>query len=489
MRRPVYGPGSFHDSAQCASLASYEAFNSLRFLADASGRRIQGRKLDKYIIRDRDYLVFAGNPLGNKSKEEKDRFPRMDWDLFTKRLDSNKLWKRFYRMSKESFSDLLALIRPELERNVAQGARSTFDGVVSPELRLSMTLRWLAGGSYIDIAIIHGVAVSTFYDVVKDTVQKLDACEALNLHFPLKNEDELWSNAKGFQDKAQHVVFTSAVGALDGILIECNAPNRRKCKNPVAFWTRKSKYAWNVQAVCDANRDFLYMSLKCPGSTHDSHAWGLSELGKALNAGKLVAPFYLLADSAYKGHACVMTPFDGKQTCVWKNSFNFHLSQLRINIECAFGALCQRWGIFWRKMQGDYNLQPRIISVCMKLHNYCNRDSRDQLSSARRDSPSVDDYFDMSGERNRRGIQVAGQGVVGRAQPLSRNSSNHQGRLPPLSAVRVHTRPPPGWKIIPDSSIGPTHEYRLACVRGFKLLNKKRPVVLLASNRSRRVYE
>ena len=226
MRRPVYGPGSFHDSAQCASLASYEAFNSLRFLADASGRRIQGRKLDKYIIRDRDYLVFAGNPLGNKSKEEKDRFPRMDWDLFTKRLDSNKLWKRFYRMSKESFSDLLALIRPELKRNVAQGARSTFDGVVSPELRLSMTLRWLAGGSYIDIAIIHGVAVSTFYDVVKDTLQKLDACEALNLHFPLKNEDELWSNAKGFQDKAQHVVFTSAVGALDGILIECNAPNR-----------------------------------------------------------------------------------------------------------------------------------------------------------------------------------------------------------------------------------------------------------------------
>ena len=41
MRRPVYGPGSFHDSAQCASLASYEAFNSLRFLADASGRRIE----------------------------------------------------------------------------------------------------------------------------------------------------------------------------------------------------------------------------------------------------------------------------------------------------------------------------------------------------------------------------------------------------------------------------------------------------------------
>jgi hypothetical protein len=45
--------------------------------------------------------------------------------------------------------------------------------------------------------------------------------------------------------------------------------------NPVSFWTRKSKYAWNVQAMRDANRDFLYVSVICPESTHDSHAWGL----------------------------------------------------------------------------------------------------------------------------------------------------------------------------------------------------------------------
>ena len=79
---------------------------------------IEGRKLDKYIIRDRDYLVFPGNPLGNKSKAAEDRFPRMEWGLFAKRLDSNNLWKRFYRMSKESFSDLLALIRPSVSGNI-----------------------------------------------------------------------------------------------------------------------------------------------------------------------------------------------------------------------------------------------------------------------------------------------------------------------------------------------------------------------------------
>ena len=68
-------------------------------------------------------------------------------------------------MSKESFLELLDLAREGLERDEIQGLRSSYGGVVSPELRLSMTLRWLAGGSYVDIAIIHGVAISTFYKV------------------------------------------------------------------------------------------------------------------------------------------------------------------------------------------------------------------------------------------------------------------------------------------------------------------------------------
>ena len=103
-------------------------------------------------------------------------------------------------------------------------------------------------------------------------------------------------------------------------------------------------------------------------------------------------------------------------------------------------------------MQGDYDLQPRIISVCMKLHNFCNRDSRDQLGCTTRDSPSVDEFFDLSSERDRRGVNRRGQGVRGRSQPLSRNLSNNRGRLPLAGAVRVYTRPPDGWGSIPRQS-------------------------------------
>jgi hypothetical protein len=213
MRRPVFGAGSWHEETQRASLASYEAFTSLRFLTDGLGRRVESNKLDKYIINGNEYLDYTGNPLGNKSRPAEDYFPRMDWGSFTKRLDATKLWKRFYRMSKESFLELLDLAREGLERDEIQGLRGSYGGVVSPELRLSMTLRWLAGGSYVDIAIIHGVAISTFYKVVNTTVKYLDNFEPLMLQFPLQDERKLWGIAEGFQKKAGHTVFNGVVGA------------------------------------------------------------------------------------------------------------------------------------------------------------------------------------------------------------------------------------------------------------------------------------
>jgi hypothetical protein len=44
MRRPVFGAGSWHDETQRASLASYEAFTSLRFLTDGLGKLVESNE-------------------------------------------------------------------------------------------------------------------------------------------------------------------------------------------------------------------------------------------------------------------------------------------------------------------------------------------------------------------------------------------------------------------------------------------------------------
>jgi hypothetical protein len=45
-------------------------------------------------------------------------------------------------------------------------------------------------------------------------------------------------------------------------------------------------------------------------------------------------------------------------------------SQLRINIECSFGMLVNRWGILWKPIRCETNKVPLLIAVCMKLHNF-----------------------------------------------------------------------------------------------------------------------
>ena len=53
-----------------------------------------------------------------------------------------------------------------------------------------------------------------------------------------------------------------------------------------------------------------------------------------------------------------------------KDNFNYHLSSERIWIECAFGELMMRWGMFWRRLNFGIDLCGDIIMASMLLHNF-----------------------------------------------------------------------------------------------------------------------
>lgn len=56
---------------------------------------------------------------------------------------------------------------------------------------------------------------------------------------------------------------------------------------------------------------------------------------------------------------------------VYKDSYNFHQSSVRIAVECAFGMLVQRFGIFWRSIECSLENTYKIIKACTALHNVC----------------------------------------------------------------------------------------------------------------------
>jgi len=63
-------------------------------------------------------------------------------------------------------------------------------------------------------------------------------------------------------------------------------------------------------------------------------------------------------------------------------NFDFFHSQVRINIECAFEMLTQRWRILWAPLQCGEHTHPALVVALMKLHNWCINDVTDHISDS-----------------------------------------------------------------------------------------------------------
>mmetsp|Transcript_24118 Transcript_24118/g.48725 ORF Transcript_24118/g.48725 Transcript_24118/m.48725 type:complete len:237 (-) Transcript_24118:333-1043(-) len=136
-------------------------------------------------------------------------------------------------MPRAAFDDLVSVLGPKLEENTVKEGRhsSVFQsirscgsaGLITTNLKVSMALRWLAGGCYLDIAAHHGVSFTLFWrarDYVLAAIINSDAA-SLQIAFPdLDDEQSLEALARGFREKAEEGVFHNVVGALDGLMIE-----------------------------------------------------------------------------------------------------------------------------------------------------------------------------------------------------------------------------------------------------------------------------
>ena len=82
----------------------------------------------------------------------------MDWAERLRQIGDEKEFQLRYKLSRRLFSRVCDAIRPYVEAHDEKQANRGSGGLISAELRLSMALRYFAGGHYIDIADLHGVA-------------------------------------------------------------------------------------------------------------------------------------------------------------------------------------------------------------------------------------------------------------------------------------------------------------------------------------------
>jgi DDE superfamily endonuclease len=207
-------------------------------------------------------------------------------------------------------------------------------------------------------------------------VDAINAYSEFQISYPADHEQQR-AIAEGFRRKSA-ASFDCCAGAIDGILVWIHKPSEEDstnagCSDGKFFCGRKHKFGLNCQAVCDSRGKFLEVSIIYPGSTSDCLAFEGMSLYSRLENGLLAPGLCLFGDNAYLNSVYMATPYSGVSGGGSKDAYNFYHSQLRINIECAFGMFTHRWAILRSAIPMRVSLKKTIALVVAlaKLHNFC----------------------------------------------------------------------------------------------------------------------
>ena len=82
--------------------------------------------------------------------------------------------------------------------------------------------------------------------------------------------------------------------------------------------------------------------------------------------------YCLYGDNAYVNESYMAVPFQATANGP-KDAYNFYHSQVRINIECSFGILTNRWRLLKSPLSSKISISRinALISCLCKLHNFC----------------------------------------------------------------------------------------------------------------------
>ena len=299
---------------------------------------------------------------------------RLAWDEHVRMLLLENQFERTYRMSHEAFQNLVELLRPDISVDEAMSYVSSSGSTqpIIPELVLHCLLRYLSGGTYIDVRLLAQMSVASFYRILHLAIKSVCQCTALAIRFEL-DEESINRRMALFANLSSHQVMRGCTGCIDGILIQTKCPSSNDVQNARDYFSgHYQKYGLNMQAVCDHAYRFLWVGVNAPGGMSDNTNYQLSTISSLVEA--LPAGTYILGDNAYQVSENILTPFSGSQKDnIWNDSFNFHLSQLRIKIEQTFGIFNSRWGIFQKPLKLGFRAIPKMILAAAKLHNFIMR--------------------------------------------------------------------------------------------------------------------
>ena len=349
-----------------------------------------------------EVIVNSENARKRNANED-----RKDWSYYDGKL-SDVMFYRLFRMNRQCFRKLcqeiekaVGKIKFKSESYVNEQRRlrhttlkssmfhcnqSTSGEWIQGETKVAVTLRYLAGASYLDLFLAFHISPNHILAIINEVKRDWlchDKVLAIDFY-----KDVLESIPKMAQMSEQFAessggILVGCIGAVDGWLCRINCPAKREVKNPGKYMSRKGFFAINVQVICDKRRRILWSSIGAKGSSHDSTVFKDSVLYRNLmeKADWLHEHgYYLVGDSAYALRGFLLCPYDNAKKGSAEDNYNFFHSSQRIHIECAFGELTRRFGVFWRPLEGSLLQHRFTIESCFRIHNFIVNYREDQVA-------------------------------------------------------------------------------------------------------------
>lgn len=123
--------------------------------------------------------------------------------------------------------------------------------------QVAIALRYLAGGSYLDVAAFHGVHRTTFRKAVWRVVEALNDSAIGAFRWP-SSEEACATLSSSWAAKSDWQVFSHVVGAIDGLHVTIRLPTKQDDRRQIRYHSgHKGTTGLNLQAVCDSELRFI----------------------------------------------------------------------------------------------------------------------------------------------------------------------------------------------------------------------------------------
>jgi hypothetical protein len=148
---------------------------------------------------------------------------RVNWLRHKERMVSLGHFRRMHQMNPDAFEKLVLILDTILTANITKAYNRSPAGSIISEIRLHCLLRYLAGGSYLNICDLVLVPHYTFYFLFWQTCDAMADCPELDLILPTTNS-QLQTASLGFESISHQGIMSGCVGVIDGWLCPIEVP-------------------------------------------------------------------------------------------------------------------------------------------------------------------------------------------------------------------------------------------------------------------------